>query len=63
MKAFVLAATATFAMFAAAAQAGVAPNSGASQMSQSGAKIAPSKKEKAEEQPQAEGERPQEKSQ
>ena len=61
MKAFVLAATATFAMFAAAAQAGVAPNSGASQMSQSGAKIAPSKK--AEEQPQAEGERPQEKAQ
>ena len=59
MKAFVLAAT--FAMFAAAAQAGVAPNSGASQMSQSGAKIAPSKK--AEEQPQAEGERPQEKAQ
>ena len=61
MKAFVLAATAMFAMFAAAAHAGVAPNSGASHMSQSGAKIAPSKK--AEEQPQAEGERPQEKPQ
>lgn len=53
MKAPVIALTVLFAMFAAAAQAGVAPNTGASQMSQSGAKIAPSKK--AEEQPQSEG--------
>ena len=46
-------AVATALVFAAiGAHAGVAPNTGASQMSQSGAKLAPSKK--AEEQPQAE---------
>jgi hypothetical protein len=59
MKAVVLAAGLMFALFGAAAQAGVAPNNGASQMSQSGAKLAPSKK--AEEHPQAEAERPQDK--
>lgn len=60
MKALALVIALLFAMFGAAAYAGVAPNTGASQMSQSGAKIAPGKK--AEEQPQSESaDRPQEK--
>jgi hypothetical protein len=61
MKALVFTAGLVLACFGVAAQAGVAPNAGASQVSQSGAKIAPSKK--PQEQPQAEAERPQDKQQ
>lgn len=59
MKALVFAMALVFALFGAAAHAGVAPNTGATQ-SQSGAKIAPSKKAE-EQQPETEAERPQDK--
>jgi hypothetical protein len=43
MRLTTIAFASVFALAAMAAQAGVAPNTGASQMSQSGAKIAPKK--------------------
>lgn len=43
MKAVALAMTAVLALLPGAVYSGVAPNSGASQMSQSGARIAPKK--------------------
>jgi hypothetical protein len=45
MRLITIALASVFALAAMSAQAGVAPNTGASQMSQSGAKIAPKKED------------------